>query len=114
MLLRKKSHLLCAREFATNLDSTVFAAAVGHRLHFPDRLDFRQDSHHILCFYAVAAFFQAPETGLVFIQASDEHVKEVCRDIHWQCLNDSNSVSCSISPSMCLWTMVVRRVFTTE
>ena len=40
----------------------------------------------IMCFDAVAAFGQAPETELMFIDAPEEHRAIVGQHVLWQCL----------------------------
>ena len=42
--------------------------------------------HGIMCFDAVAAFGQAPETELIFIEAPEEHRAVVGLHVLWQCL----------------------------
>ena len=42
--------------------------------------------HGIMCFDAVAAFGQAPETELIFIEAPEEHRAVVGQHVLWQCL----------------------------
>ena len=42
--------------------------------------------HGIMCFDAVAVFGQAPETELIFIEASDEHRTIVGQHVLWQSL----------------------------
>ena len=42
--------------------------------------------HGIKCFEAVAAFGQAPETELIFIEAPEEHRAVVGQHVLWQCL----------------------------
>ena len=39
-----------------------------------------------MCFDAVAAFRQAPETDLIFIDAPEEHGAVVGQHVLWQCL----------------------------
>ena len=41
---------------------------------------------HSMCFDAVAAFGQAPETELIFIEAPAEHGAKVGQHFLWQCL----------------------------
>ena len=58
----------CAREFATHRDPSVFAAASNvDNASLIDLLAVKR-SHSIMCFDAVAAFGQAPETELIFIE----------------------------------------------
>ena len=42
--------------------------------------------HSIMCFDAVAAFGQAPETQLIFIDALAEHRAKIGQHVLWQCL----------------------------
>ena len=42
--------------------------------------------HGIMCFDAEAAFCQAPETELIFIEAPEEHRAVVGQHVLWQCL----------------------------
>ena len=42
--------------------------------------------HSIMCFDAVAAFGQAPETELIFMEAPEEHRAKVVQHVLWQCL----------------------------
>ena len=74
----------CAREFATTRDQSVFAAASDvDNTSLIDVLAMKR-GHSILCFDAVAAFSQAPETELIFIEAPEEH-KADAGDVLWQC-----------------------------
>ena len=47
--------------------------------------------HSIMCFDAVAAFGQAPETELRFIQPPKEHKLAAGEQVLWQCLKVSES-----------------------
>ena len=61
------------RGFATYKDPSVFAAASDvDNTSFIDLLAVKR-GHSIMCFGAVAAFGQAPETELIFIEAPAEH-----------------------------------------
>ena len=42
--------------------------------------------HSIMCFDAVAAFGQAPETELIFIEALAEHRAKIGQHVMWHCL----------------------------
>ena len=69
----KEKSRWCATEFATHKDSSVFAAAPDvDNTSLIDLLAVKR-GHSIMCFDAVAAFSQAPETELIFIQAPAEH-----------------------------------------
>ena len=69
----KEKSRYCAREFATNKDPSVFAAASDvDNTSLIDLLAVKR-GHGIMCFDAVAAFRQARETELIFIEAPEEH-----------------------------------------
>ena len=77
----------CARELATYKGPSVFAAASDvDNTSLIDVLAFKR-GHSIMCFDAVAAFGQAPETQLVFIEAPEEHKMNAGEQVLWQCLN---------------------------
>ena len=69
----KEKSRYCAREIATFKDPSVFAAASDvdntSLIYF---LAVKR-GHGIMCFDAVAAFGQAPETELIFIEAPEDH-----------------------------------------
>ena len=66
----KEKSRYCAREFATFKDPSVFAAASDvDNTSLIDLLAVKR-GHGILCFDAVAAFGQAPETELIFHRSS--------------------------------------------
>ena len=68
----KEKSRYCAREFATYKDPSVFAAASDFdNTSLVDLLAIKR-GHAIMCFHAVAAFGQAPETEMIFIGAPDE------------------------------------------
>ena len=74
------------REFATFKDPSVFAAASDvDNTSLIDLLAVKR-GHGIMCFDAVAAFGQAPETELIFIEAPEEHRAVVGQHVLWQCL----------------------------
>ena len=76
----------CAREFATYKDPSVFAAASdADKKSLIDLLAVKR-GHGIMCFDAVAAFGQALETELIFIEALEERRAKVGQHILWQCL----------------------------
>ena len=76
----------CAREFATFKDPSVFAAASDvDNTSLIDLLAVKR-GHGIMCFDAVAAFGQAPETELIFIEAPEEHRAVVGQHVLWQSL----------------------------
>ena len=82
----KEKSRYCAREFATFKDPSVFAAASDvDNTSLIDLLTVKR-GHGIMCFDAVAAFGQDPETELIFIEAPDEHRAVVGQDVQWQCL----------------------------
>ena len=75
-----------AREFATCKDPTVLAAASDvDNTSLIDLLAVKR-SHGIMCFDTVAAFGQALETELIFIEATEEHRAIVGQHVMWQCL----------------------------
>ena len=76
----------CAREFAAYKDPSVFAAPSDvDNTSLIDLLAVKR-GHGIMCFDAVSAFGQAPETQLIFIEAPEEHREKVGQHILWQCL----------------------------
>ena len=82
----KEESRYCAREFATYKDPSVFAAASDvDNTSLIDLLAVKR-GHGIMCFGAVAAFGQDPETKLIFIEAPDEHRAIVGQHVLWQCL----------------------------
>ena len=82
----KEKSRYCAREFATFKDPSVFAAASDvDNTSLIDLLAVKR-GHGIMCFDAVAAFCQAPETELIFIEAPEEHRAVVGQHVLWQCL----------------------------
>ena len=82
----KEKSRYCAREFATFKDPSVFAAASDvDNTSLIDLLAVKR-GHGIMCFDAVAAFGQAPETELIFIEAPEEHRAVVGQHVLWQCL----------------------------
>ena len=80
----KEKSRWCAREFTTYKDQSVFAAASD--VDYTSLMDLLavKRSHGIMCFDAVAAFGQAPETDL--IEAPEEHRAKVGQHVLWQCL----------------------------
>ena len=81
----KEKSRYCAREFATFKDPSVFAAASDvDNTSLIDLLAVKR-CHGIMCFDAVAAFRQAPETELIFIEAPEEHRAVVGQHVLWQC-----------------------------
>ena len=85
MMHTKKSRN-CAKEFATFKDPSVFAAASDvDNTSLTDLLAVKR-GHGIMCFDAVAAFGQAPETELILIEAPEEHRTVVGQHVLWQCL----------------------------
>ena len=82
----KEESRYCARDFATYKDPSVFAAASDFdNTSLIDLLAVKR-GHGIMCFDAVAAFGQAPETELIFIEAPEEHRVVVGQHVLWQCL----------------------------
>ena len=82
----KEKSRYCAREFATFKDPSVFAAASDvDNTSLIDLLAVKR-CHGIMCFDAVAAFGQAPETELIFIEAPEKHRAVVGQHVLWQCL----------------------------
>ena len=82
----KEKSRYCAREFATYKDPSVFAAASDvDNTSLIDLLAVKR-GHGIMCFDAVAALGQAPETELVFFEAPEEHRAIVGQHVLWQCL----------------------------
>ena len=82
----KEKSRYCAREFATFKDPSVFAAASDvDNTSLIDLLAVKM-GHGIMCLNAVAAFGQAPETELIFIEAPGEHRAVVGQQVLWQCL----------------------------
>ena len=55
--------------------------------------------HGIMCFDAVAAFGQAPETELIFIEAPDEQRAIVGQHVLWQCFERQTQKSQSVARS---------------
>ena len=82
----KEKSRYCAREFATFKDPSVFAAASDVDNTSLIVLLAVKRGHGIMCFDAVAAFGQAPETELIFIEAPEEHRAVVGQHVLWQCL----------------------------
>ena len=80
----KEKSRCCAREFATFKDPSVFGAASDDNTSLIDLLAVKS-GHGIMCFDAVAAFGQAPETELIFIEAPEEHRAVVGQHVLWQC-----------------------------
>ena len=73
MMRTKKIPDTGAREFATFKDPSLFADASDvDNTSLIDLLAVKR-GHGVMCFDAVAAFGQAPETELVFIEAPEEH-----------------------------------------
>ena len=82
----KEKSRCCAREFPTYKDPSAFAAASDvDNTSLIDLLAVKR-GHGIICFDAVAAFGQAPETELIFIEATEEHRAIVGQHVLWQCL----------------------------
>ena len=80
----KETSRWCAREFATYKDPPVFAAAPDvDNTSLIDLLAVTR-GHSSICFDAVAALGQAPETELIFIEAPAEHKAKVAQPILWQ------------------------------
>ena len=74
------------REFATYKDPSVFVAAPDvDNTSLIDLLTVKRGCS-IMCFDAVAAFCQALETQLIFIEALAEHRAKVGQHLLWQCL----------------------------
>ena len=68
------------REFATYKDPSVFAAASDvDNTSLVDLLAVKR-GHSIMCFDAVAAFGQDPETDMIFIEAPADHRAKVWRN----------------------------------
>ena len=67
-------------------DPSVFAAALDVDNTSLIELLAVKRSHSIMCVDAVAAFGQAPETELIFIEALAEHRAKVGQHVLWQCL----------------------------
>ena len=82
----KEKSRYCAREFATYKNPLMFAAASD--VDNTSLIDFLavKRGHGIMCFDAVAAFGQAPETELIFIEAPEEHKAIVGQHVLWQFL----------------------------
>ena len=83
----KEKSRRCAKEFAAFKDPSVFASATDVDNTPLIDLSAVKRSHSIMCLDAVAAFGQAPETELIFIEAPAEHRANVGRHVLWQCLN---------------------------
>ena len=80
----KEKSRWCAIEFVTYKDQSVFAAASDvANTSLIDLLAVKR-GHGFMCFDAVAAFGQALETELIFIEAFEEH--KVGQHVLWQCL----------------------------
>ena len=76
----------CAREFATYKDASVFAAASDvDNTSLIDLLAVKR-GHIMMCFNAVAAFGQIPDTELIFIDAPADHRATAGQHVLWQCL----------------------------
>ena len=74
--------MVCER---TDKDPSVFAALYVDNTSLIHLLAVKR-SHGIMCYDAVAAFGQAPETELIFIEAPEEHKEKVGQHMQWQCL----------------------------
>ena len=82
----KEKSRYCAREFATTKDPTVFAAASDvNNSAIIDLLAVKK-GYPILVFDAVAAFSQAEEQELVFLQPPVEYQVTCKKPVLWQCL----------------------------
>ena len=84
--VHKDKSRYCAREFATYKGPSVFAAASDvNNTSIIDMIVVKK-GYSVMCFDTVAAFSQAPEDELIFIEAPEEHRWKVGKDIVWQCL----------------------------
>ena len=93
----KEKSRYCAREFAMYKDPSVFAAASDvDNTSLIDLLAVKR-GHGIMCFDAVAAFGQAPETELIFIEAPEEHRAIVDQHVLWQCLKVDHFIDTLLS-----------------
>ena len=76
----------CAREFATYKDPSVFAAASDvDNTSLIDLLAVKR-GHIMMCFNAVAAFGQIPDTELIFIDAPADHRATAGQHVQCECL----------------------------
>ena len=75
-----------ARESLPRTRSSVFAAASDVDNTSLIDLFAVKRGHGIMCFDAVAAFGQAPETELIFFEAPAEHRAKVGQHVLWHCL----------------------------
>ena len=84
--MRRRRSRYCAREYATNKDPSVFAAASDvDSAAIVDFVAVKKGSP-TACFDAMAAFSQAEEQELVFIKPPIEYLNRVNRPVLWQCL----------------------------
>ena len=77
---------MCARRFATYKDPSVFASASDVNNTSLIVLLAIKRGRGIMCFDAVAAFGQAPDTELIFIEAPERHRWKVGQHVLWQCV----------------------------
>ena len=82
----KKKSRYCAREVATYKDPTVFAAASD--VDDASMLDLFavKKGYSTTCFDAAAAFSQAEEQELIFLEPPAEYLERIGRRVLWQCL----------------------------
>ena len=86
-MMRTQENPDTVREFAATFkDPSVFAGASDvDDTSLIDLLAVKR-GHGIMCCDAVAAFGQASETELIFIEAPEEHREVVGQHVLWQCL----------------------------
>ena len=95
----KEMSRYCAREFATKKDPTVFAAASDvNNSAIIDLLAVKK-GYPIMLFDAAAAFSQAEEQELVFLERPIEYQMMCNKPVLWQCLKvrEGRRTSTSVS-----------------